>query len=388
VTNYLSVAGIGNTGNNSYLGKASTINIGGSAAGSTAMLKYTGAGEISDKVINMAGALGNAGIDQSGTGLLKFTNNLTATGSGNKSFVLSGSTSGAGEIGGAIVNGATGSTGLKKEGSGTWTLSGTNTYSGATEVLDGALVLSNTYALPSSNSVVFPTNGTGFGNITVGYAGAGFYLGNLLVQADATIDLGTDNTAEIRFGSATGWTAAKILTIANSTGGGKMYILSPAGVDLAQIRSLENPTWPASLDANGLLTFTAPTPSGTTLTTWLGVATATDELLLQYAFGAVSAPQPVAHAYLPQASVAGGNLILTYYVRQGAVGLIVVPELSTNLVGVNGGFTPSDPISPSITDVGYEISDVQGVFVQRRTAAVPIESGAARKFLRLRVTQN
>ena len=168
VTNYLSVAGIGNTGNNSYLGKNVTINIGGSAAGSTAMLKYTGAGEISDKVINMAGALGNAGIDQSGTGLLKFTNNLTATGSGNKSFVLSGSTSGAGEIGGAIVNGAAGSTGLKKEGSGTWTLSGVNSYSGATTVSAGTLNVANTGNISFSSATT--VNG---GNLVVnGTAGA------------------------------------------------------------------------------------------------------------------------------------------------------------------------------------------------------------------------
>jgi hypothetical protein len=224
--------------------------------------------------------------------------------------------------------------------------------------------------------------------VKVAYAGAGLDLGNLLVQADATIDLGTDNTAEIRFGSATGWTAAKILTVANSTGGGKLYILSPTELDLSQIKSLENPTWPASIDANGLVTFTAPTPSGTTFTSWLEGTTATDEFLLQYAFGAGSATQPVARAYLPQASVNGGNLVLNYYVRQGTQGLDVVPELSTNLAAVNGGFAPSDPISPSIIDVGHETSDLGGVIVQRRTATVPIESGAAKKFLRVRVTQN
>jgi len=151
VTNYLSVAGIGETGNNSYLGKASSINIGGSAAGSTAMLKYTGAGETSGKVINMNGANGNAGIEQSGTGLLKFTNNFTATAAGDKSFVLSGSTAGTGEIGGAIVNGSTGSTGLKKEGSGTWTLSGANTYSGATTVSAGTLKVASAGNISSSS---------------------------------------------------------------------------------------------------------------------------------------------------------------------------------------------------------------------------------------------
>jgi len=162
VTNYLSVAGVGNANANSYLGKNATINIGGSAAGSTAMLKYTGSGETSDKVINMAGANGNAGIEQSGTGLLKFNNNFTATAAGDKSFVLSGSSSGTGEIGGAIVNGATGSTGLKKEGSGTWTLSGANSYSGATTISAGTLNVASTGNISSSSATT--VNG---GNLVV-----------------------------------------------------------------------------------------------------------------------------------------------------------------------------------------------------------------------------
>lgn len=168
VTNFLSVAGVGNANANSYLGKNATINIGGSAAGSTAILKYTGSGETSDKVINMAGANGNAGIDQSGTGLLKFANNLTATTAGDKSFVLSGSTTGTGEIGGAIVNGATGSTGLKKEGSGTWTLSGVNSYSGATTVSAGTLNVASTGNISSSSATTVDG-----GNLVVnGTAGA------------------------------------------------------------------------------------------------------------------------------------------------------------------------------------------------------------------------
>ena len=168
VTNYLSVAGVGNGGATSYLGRNALINIGGSAAGSTAMLKYTGSGETSDKVINMAGANGNAGIEQSGTGLLKFSSNIAATGSGDKSFVLSGSTAGTGEIGGAIVNGATGSTGLKKEGSGTWTLSGVNSYSGATTVSEGTLNVASTGDISSSSATTI--NG---GNLVVnGAAGA------------------------------------------------------------------------------------------------------------------------------------------------------------------------------------------------------------------------
>ena len=388
-TTRLQTANIGNSGANSAIGKSGIINIGSTNTTAQTSLIYTGSGETTDKTINLVGTVGGALIANKGSALLKFTAPVTATGVGTKTFYADqDDANGVTEFAGEIPNSSGGTTEVNKNGAGTLILSGTNTFTGGCTLKGGTLELRNAQSLAAGNALAVPANATMLPRVKVAYAGAGSDLGNLALGADATIDLGTDSTAEIRFGSATGWTAAKILTVANSTGGGKMYILSPAGLDLAQIKSLENPTWPASIDANGLVTFTAPTPSGTTFTSWLEGTTATDELLLQYAFGAGSATQPVAHAYLPQASVTGGNLVLTYYVRQGAVGLNVVPELSTNLVGVNGGFSPSDPISPSITDVGYEISDVEGVFVQRRTATVSIESGAAKKFLRVRVTQN
>ena len=388
-TTRLQTANIGNSGANSTLGKSGIINIGSTNTTAQTSLIYTGSGETTDKTINLVGTVGGALIANKGSALLKLTAPVTATGDGTKTFYADqDDANGVTEFAGEIPNSSGGTTALNKNGPGTLILSAANTFTGGFTLKGGTLELRNAQSLAAGNALAVPANATMLPRVKMAYAGAGSDLGNLLIQADATIDLGTDNRAEIRFGSATGWTAAKILTVANSTGGGKMYILTPATVDLAQIKSLENPTWPASIDANGLVTFTAPTPSGTTFTSWLEGTTATDELLLQYAFGAVSATQHVAHAYLPQTSVTGGNLILTYYVRQGAVGLDVVPELSTNLVGVNGGFAPSDPISPSITDVGYEISGVEGVFLQRRTATVPIESGVAKKFLRVRVTQN
>ncbi|HBZ84742.1 MAG TPA: hypothetical protein DEO44_03285, partial [Verrucomicrobia subdivision 6 bacterium] len=60
------------------------------------------------------------------------------------------------------------------------------------------------------------------------------------------------------------------------------------------------------------------------------------------------------------------------------------PEFSTDLSVENGGFAESD----SITKSDHEISEVGGVSVKRWTASVPIENGAAKKFLRVKVTQN
>ena len=105
-------------------------------------LRYVGPGETTDRAINLANTTGGSALDQSGTGLLKFTSAFTATGAGSKTLTLQGSTAGTGEIDGAIVDNSTGTynTALTKAGTGIWTLGGVNTYSGTTTVSAGELV--------------------------------------------------------------------------------------------------------------------------------------------------------------------------------------------------------------------------------------------------------
>jgi autotransporter-associated beta strand protein len=107
-----------------------------SNGGSAGKLTYVGTGDTSDRILNISGA--NAYLIQSGSGPLKFTSNMTAPLAGAKTLNLLGSAAGSGELAGAIVNG-NGTTALIKTGSGTWILSGANTYTGVTTLNVGTL---------------------------------------------------------------------------------------------------------------------------------------------------------------------------------------------------------------------------------------------------------
>lgn len=110
------------------------------SAGFTSTLRYVGTGETTDRVIEIASNAG-AVLDQSGSGLLKFTSALSNSGTGNRTLTLTGTTAGTGEFAGAIANIGSGTNvGVTKNGSGTWRLSGTgNTYAGTTSVAGGVL---------------------------------------------------------------------------------------------------------------------------------------------------------------------------------------------------------------------------------------------------------
>ena len=149
-----------------------TISLGSTTTAGT--LLYTGAGETTDRVIKLAGTTGGATLTQGGTssgitpprgtsGLLKFTGNIsipgTAGADNRKTLTLThaessstGTNPGRGEITGSIGDSLLGTanqlaTSITKAGSGIWTLSGSNTYSGATKVQAGTLVITRSDAL-------------------------------------------------------------------------------------------------------------------------------------------------------------------------------------------------------------------------------------------------
>jgi autotransporter-associated beta strand protein len=146
----------------SSLGHPTTVANGTINIGSTtfpAELIYTGPGETSDRVINLAGATGGAILEADGTGALVLTAVNTATGVGAKTLTLQGSNTGANSIG-KIVDSSSGATAVVKTQAGAWHLTAANTYTGGTTVSAGTLYLDTTAALASSSALTISSGAT------------------------------------------------------------------------------------------------------------------------------------------------------------------------------------------------------------------------------------
>ena len=173
--------------------------------GTDGALVYTGPGETTDRVLYTPGIGANVTLDQSGAGLLKFTGDHSTTSSG-KTIYLQGSTAGEGEYAGAL--GGTTNFRLTKQGSGTWTLSGMNLYTGATTVNGGTLKVTGSI---DTSDVTVNNSGTlsGGGSVkslivqTGGKVAPGNSVGTLTVVA-GNVSLAADTIYEWEFNGTSG----------------------------------------------------------------------------------------------------------------------------------------------------------------------------------------
>jgi len=113
-------------------------------------LQYTGPGSSTDHAFTL-GANG-ATIAASGTGPITFDNtgNLSFNGSSATTLTLAGDNTGNNTLSAAIGDENGGSVSVTKTGSGTWVLTGNNTYTGNTTVNAGTLVITNLWFPPGS----------------------------------------------------------------------------------------------------------------------------------------------------------------------------------------------------------------------------------------------
>ena len=159
-------ASIGVSGANSPLGTNGTITFGDPSAANTASsrLRYIGAGETTSKVMLAGGgainvsAAGATIIDQGGSGVLEIASNI-AYDVVDYTRVLdlraTTTSGGTGLFSGQLADNGTGAVSLRKTGAGIWTVSGSNTYTGGTQLNAGTLSLGSANAIGASGTITF-----------------------------------------------------------------------------------------------------------------------------------------------------------------------------------------------------------------------------------------
>ena len=234
-------------------------------------LTYTGPGETSDRILQLAGTTGGLTILQRGTasgipvtqagrsGLLQFTSNLSVPGTAGvdnrKILTLSSSGSagsaGQGEISGSLGDSVLGNAGqratsLIKAGDGLWTLSGSNSYSGATRVQAGVLGCARATALGTNSLDI-----TGGAKVALDFVGTR-KIGVLSFDGGAAQPNGT-------YGSSSSIAATKDDTHFSGPGAVLVGTLSSPTSNMLVLTGGTNPC-----SGGGSLTFTATVTGGHT----------------------------------------------------------------------------------------------------------------------------
>ena len=165
-------------------------------------LKYTGAAASTDRLFTIQGAAdGDYGtLDGSGTGAINFTNTgalLYGTAAQTRTLNLTGTNTGNNTLAALLANNTTAATSLNKSGAGTWVLTKSNTFTGATTVTAGTLVISGTGAINNTSgiaisgssaklkydsSVAMSRNVTVTSGGTFAYNSSGNYTGTLILS--------------------------------------------------------------------------------------------------------------------------------------------------------------------------------------------------------------
>ena len=217
----LAFTSIGNVGaTSSALGAPvladATIQLG---AGAASTLRYVGTaigGHSSDRVINLAGTTAGATIEANGTDALVLTATNTATGAGIKTLTLSGTNTDNNSIGAIVNNSVTNTTALTKSGNGKWVLTGTNTYTGATAVNGGTLLIngstSSTSLVTVDNTATLGGTGTIGGAVTVNNGGTLASGASIESLATGALTLNASSTFAYELNKDAAATAAGDLT--------------------------------------------------------------------------------------------------------------------------------------------------------------------------------
>ena len=233
-------------GNNSSLGASALASSNLVIDGGT--LRYIGSGSSTNRSFTVGP--NGAAIDASGTGALIFrsTTLQTISGTGDRTFTLTGTNTGANALRGGVGDPTTsGMTSLVKNGTGTWMLTGGNAYTGSTTVNTGTLNVDDT--------------GTASGRISATSSITVNSGGTLLLSGDVATTSRIANAATMTLNGGTfGLNGVAEGTVA-SAGVGALTLSSTSTIDLAgtsllHLAASNTKTWTGTLnilDWDGML---------------------------------------------------------------------------------------------------------------------------------------
>ncbi|MCX6181391.1 MAG: autotransporter-associated beta strand repeat-containing protein [Bacteroidetes bacterium] len=192
----LKVYKLSNGGSNSSIGASS--NSAANLVFDGGRFGYYGSGDNTDRLFTLGTVASGAIIRHSGTGDLSFTNTaeISYTGASTRSLSFWGSTSYLGTFAPIIGDGAGGATAVIKDGTGTWLISGANTYTGLTTIDYGTLRVGSSTALgtvaagttmTSGNANALDLNGITYSTAeALTISGTGISSGGAVINSSAT----------------------------------------------------------------------------------------------------------------------------------------------------------------------------------------------------------
>lgn len=227
----LSINSIADSGTSSAIGAGSVIHFGSGAQ--TGTLSYSGAAASTNRTLNLASAgAGGATIIASGTGALIFTGTVTnAATTGTKTLTLNGTATN-NDFRGVISDGGNGGVvAVTKGDTGTWLLSGLNTFTGAVSINRASLTV-NTLADSGTASAIGAGTTINLGSVaqagTLIYTGTGGSTNRAIVLASTSTGGGTitnNGSGALLFtGSfSNSGTAAKTFTLGGTSTGANEF---------------------------------------------------------------------------------------------------------------------------------------------------------------------
>ena len=271
-----------------------------------------------------------------------------------------------------------------KQGGGTLTMSGTNTYTATTDVTQGTLALGASNVLPDSSHVTL-------GNATLDAATFTDTAGTLAIAGSGTIHLGAGAALAFAHSNSVSWSGSLTLTGTFVSGTSLRFGTDNTGLTSGQLAAISASALTSfALDANGYLTASPATgyagwkivnaPTGTPADDYDGDGVSN---VVEYVLGGTHTTNDLGK--LPQLSTPGGNMVFTFQRDQNSIDgtTTVAIEVGPDLVS----WPDSYIVGADTGGSSAKVNIVKGVPTGFDTVTLTLPRGVdATKFARLVVT--